>query len=70
MSITIGAFCARKLTRCTEAPPLGLGLVGATMGPLLFGVAVGKVRPGLRVLPPVIVSSKQLLSAQSAKSYA
>jgi hypothetical protein len=28
--------------------------VGATLGPLLFGVAAGKV--GLQVLPPVIVS--------------
>jgi hypothetical protein len=33
-----------------------LGLVGATLGPLLFGIAVGKVSLGLRVLPPVIVS--------------
>ncbi|KAF8599583.1 MFS general substrate transporter [Ceratobasidium sp. AG-I] len=32
---------------------IGLGLVGATLGPLLFGVAAGKV--GLQVLPPVII---------------
>ncbi|KAH7341363.1 major facilitator superfamily domain-containing protein [Rhizoctonia solani] len=34
---------------------IGLGLVGATLGPLLFGITVGKVGPGLRVLPPVII---------------
>ncbi|QRV90130.1 major facilitator superfamily transporter [Ceratobasidium sp. AG-Ba] len=32
---------------------IGLGLVGATLGPLLFGVAVGKF--GLQTLPPVII---------------
>ncbi|KAG8690190.1 hypothetical protein FRC11_013253, partial [Ceratobasidium sp. 423] len=34
---------------------IGLGLVGATLGPLLFGITVGKISPGLRVLPPVII---------------
>ncbi|KAF8753505.1 Rab-protein geranylgeranyltransferase [Rhizoctonia solani] len=34
---------------------IGLGLVGATLGPLLFGIVVGKVGPGLRILPPVII---------------
>ncbi|EUC56936.1 MFS transporter [Rhizoctonia solani AG-3 Rhs1AP] len=34
---------------------IGLGLVGATLGPLLFGITVGKIGPGLRVLPPVII---------------
>ncbi|CEL55807.1 Bypass of stop codon protein 6 OS=Saccharomyces cerevisiae (strain ATCC 204508 / S288c) GN=BSC6 PE=1 SV=1 [Rhizoctonia solani AG-1 IB] len=34
---------------------IGLGLVGATLGPLVFGVVVGKVGPGLRILPPVII---------------
>ncbi|CAE7090806.1 unnamed protein product [Rhizoctonia solani] len=34
---------------------IGLGLVGATLGPLIFGVVVGKVGPGLRILPPVII---------------
>ncbi|KAG9084111.1 hypothetical protein FS749_005499 [Ceratobasidium sp. UAMH 11750] len=33
---------------------IGLGLVGATLGPLLFGLAVGKF--GLQTLPPVIIS--------------
>ncbi|KAL5634553.1 hypothetical protein ACGC1H_002561 [Rhizoctonia solani] len=34
---------------------IGLGLVGATLGPLIFGVVVGKVGPGLGILPPVII---------------
>ncbi|CAE6467811.1 unnamed protein product [Rhizoctonia solani] len=34
---------------------IGLGLVGATLGPLLFGITVGKIGPGLRILPPVII---------------
>ncbi|CAA7261270.1 unnamed protein product [Cyclocybe aegerita] len=32
----------------------GLG-IGATLGPLLFGVAAERVSPGLRVLPPVML---------------
>ncbi|QRW18317.1 major facilitator superfamily transporter [Rhizoctonia solani] len=34
---------------------IGLGLVGATLGPLLFGITIGKVKPGLHILPPVIM---------------
>ncbi|KEP52040.1 putative MFS-1 domain protein [Rhizoctonia solani 123E] len=34
---------------------LGLGLVGSTLGPLIFGIVAGKVSPGLRILPPVII---------------
>ncbi|CUA69046.1 hypothetical protein RSOLAG22IIIB_08296 [Rhizoctonia solani] len=34
---------------------IGLGLVGATLGPLIFGVVVGKAGPGLGILPPVII---------------
>ncbi|KAG8726459.1 hypothetical protein FRC12_023387 [Ceratobasidium sp. 428] len=33
---------------------IGLGLVGATLGPLLFGMAVGRF--GLQTLPPVIIT--------------
>ncbi|KAG9119805.1 hypothetical protein FRC07_004979 [Ceratobasidium sp. 392] len=33
---------------------IGLGLVGATLGPLLFGIAVGRF--GLQTLPPVIIT--------------
>lgn len=39
---------------------IGLGLVGATLGPLIFGVVVGKIRPGLRILPPVIIALASL----------
>ncbi|KDN40759.1 hypothetical protein RSAG8_07934, partial [Rhizoctonia solani AG-8 WAC10335] len=31
---------------------IGCGLIGATLGPLIFGVIVGKV--GLKILPPVV----------------
>ncbi|CAE7226206.1 unnamed protein product [Rhizoctonia solani] len=34
---------------------IGLGLVGSTLGPLIFGIVAGKVSPGLRMLPPVII---------------
>ncbi|CAA7261253.1 unnamed protein product [Cyclocybe aegerita] len=34
---------------------IGSGVIGATLGPLIFGVAAGKIVPGLQVLPPVIV---------------
>ena len=34
----------------------GSSLVGGTLGSLIFGMTVGKVSPGLRLLPPVIVS--------------
>ncbi|KAG8738970.1 hypothetical protein FRC10_006302 [Ceratobasidium sp. 414] len=33
---------------------IGLGLIGATLGPLLFGVAAGKI--GLQLFPGVVVS--------------
>ncbi|QRV90113.1 major facilitator superfamily transporter [Ceratobasidium sp. AG-Ba] len=39
---------------------IGLGLIGATLGPLLFGIAAGKV--GLQVFPAVVIT----LSAASA----
>ncbi|KAJ1307963.1 hypothetical protein OPQ81_002040 [Rhizoctonia solani] len=39
---------------------IGLGLVGATLGPLIFGVVVGKVGPGLKILPPVIIALASL----------
>lgn len=39
---------------------LGLGLVGSTLGPLLFGIVAGKVSPGLRLLPPVVIALASL----------
>ncbi|KAJ3509778.1 hypothetical protein NLJ89_g5037 [Agrocybe chaxingu] len=44
---------------------IGSGLIGAALGPLLFGVAVGKIVPGLEVLPPVII----VLSTLSALTF-
>ncbi|CEL55801.1 Bypass of stop codon protein 6 OS=Saccharomyces cerevisiae (strain ATCC 204508 / S288c) GN=BSC6 PE=1 SV=1 [Rhizoctonia solani AG-1 IB] len=32
---------------------IGCGLIGATLGPLIFGVIVGRV--GLKVLPPIVI---------------
>ncbi|KDN38428.1 hypothetical protein RSAG8_09522, partial [Rhizoctonia solani AG-8 WAC10335] len=34
---------------------VGSALVGGTLGSLIFGVTVGKISPGLRLLPPVII---------------
>ncbi|KAG8732410.1 hypothetical protein FRC11_013868 [Ceratobasidium sp. 423] len=34
---------------------IGSALVGGTLGSLIFGMTVGKVSPGLRILPPVIL---------------
>ncbi|KAG8732408.1 hypothetical protein FRC11_013866 [Ceratobasidium sp. 423] len=45
----------------TRVPPslkgivVSITLVGSTLGPLIFGVVAGKVGPGLRLLPPVII---------------
>ncbi|CAE6363149.1 unnamed protein product [Rhizoctonia solani] len=62
-----------SLKGITVSITIGLGLVGATLGPLLFGVAVGKVSLGLRVLPPVILLAMarehpSVPKASSAKS--
>ncbi|CAE6427443.1 unnamed protein product [Rhizoctonia solani] len=37
---------------------IGCGLIGATLGPLTFGVVVGKV--GLKILPPVVIALASL----------
>ncbi|CAE6506612.1 unnamed protein product [Rhizoctonia solani] len=43
---------------------IGCGLIGATLGPLIFGIVVGKL--GLKILPPVVVCNLHLFKALAA----
>ncbi|KAG8679427.1 hypothetical protein FRC09_018977 [Ceratobasidium sp. 395] len=54
MSIIIGTFRLDIVLYPYAGIMIGLGLVGAILGPLLFGVAAGKV--GLQVFPGVVLA--------------